>query len=713
VAVVSGGATTITAPSIALAVIIAATLVPVAAFVQQALLLAAAALLRTVSMLIEVHILSHAPLDPVYAGAALRIAGGIETDGLAVAGGPGSLLHWAAPSVFGSPELVAPGAVVSALILPGATVMARALATLLATAVSLVLITEVSRGASAIATTLGLKVLRAWLLLGLARETALDLRELDATGLPFALAMLAPVEANGQRALLTRHLDGVPTPTVEAATGLTAILVCAVATRVLSAAARPGLSILRRSRATDCPLAHGGPGRARWLWPPRSAVRAAATGSARLTGLLLLACVAVLAPPEVSAIGRPSAAATTGEALVDVVSSTVPDSRFPSSDESALVGDKAGDGVDEPSFHARLLHPPDSRPTATPWPTTSAQAPEQPFIDRPNSGAQAPSTGYVPERPGSVVTLRGRDYDYTLTVDGQETVIRGMGYNPWYSKLPPDDRRERYDRDFRAIVSVGVNTLEGWFQDEFDEVTLDAAHRHGLDVIMPFELNQDYDYGDPAVRASFRDQISAWVLRYRGHPAVLMWGPGNEVLHRLIFPSAVQGSRDALQEKRADEFAAFYVELIDVIHELDPDHPVVYRDAEDLYFARIRHALLRDGKPRPWFVYGTNVYTRRLAEVIRDWPTQGLDAPLLVSEFSPGGVGPAERPQMLGWYWAAIRAHPKRVIGGVVYTWATEGPEDLDRVFGLTDAMGRPVDGSLDALSRLFRPEELDPRGPT
>ena len=88
------------------------------------------------------------------------------------------------------------------------------------------------------------------------------------------------------------------------------------------------------------------------------------------------------------------------------------------------------------------------------------------------------------------------------------------------------------------------------------------------------------------------------MLRYRDHPAVLMWGPGNEVMHRLIFPTAVQGQRDPAREQRADDFAAFYVELIDMIHQLDPHHPVVYRDAEDLYFARFREALLTATAPR-------------------------------------------------------------------------------------------------------------------
>ena len=209
----------------------------------------------------------------------------------------------------------------------------------------------------------------------------------------------------------------------------------------------------------------------------------------------------------------------------------------------------------------------------------------------------ATATASVPA--GSRVAVGGSNYQYTFQVNGRPWVVRGMGYNPWYAALPVEERQARYRRDFSAMREIGVNTLEGWFQDQFDEVTLEEANRQGLKVIMPFELNQDYDYADPAIRARFRAEVTAWVLRYRDNPAVLMWGPGNEVLHRLIFPTAVQGQRDPAREQRADDFAAFYVELMDLIHQLDPNHPVIYRDAEDLYLARFRAQLIQQPAPRP------------------------------------------------------------------------------------------------------------------
>jgi len=182
-----------------------------------------------------------------------------------------------------------------------------------------------------------------------------------------------------------------------------------------------------------------------------------------------------------------------------------------------------------------------------------------------------------------------------------------------------------------------------------------------------------------------------------------MWAPGNEVLHRLIYPTLVRGSVDPDMELRAEDFAAFYVKVIDGIHELDPDHPVLYRDAEDGYVDRLATERKRDGVARQWLIYGANVYTPRIEQIARDWSAQTLGAPILFSEFAPTGMSAQDRPRRMEWIWKVIRSRPTMVLGGVVYTWSTNGPEDLDRVFGLTDGDGHPVDGCVDALSRMFQ----------
>jgi hypothetical protein len=300
------------------------------------------------------------------------------------------------------------------------------------------------------------------------------------------------------------------------------------------------------------------------------------------------------------------------------------------------------------------------------------------------------------------VAFVGRAYDYKLFVDGQPQVVQGMGYNVQYRGLPDDERVRLYDRDFARIRALGVNVIFGWFQDQFDEVMLDAAARHGLGVGVPFELNQDLDYADPAVCAGLRGAMLEQVMRYRSHPAVWFWTPGNEVIHRLIFPSWLRHQTDPAREARADSFARCYVSLIDAIHAIDPDHPVIYRDAEEVYLGRIRDELQRDGLTRPWFAYGANVYTQRLGEILQNWPRQGLDVPLLLAEFAPGGTGPADRPEGLRKMWQTIRAYPHWVMGGAVYAWSSDGPEELDRVFGLVDRNDQPRDAALATIGELF-----------
>jgi beta-galactosidase/beta-glucuronidase len=296
------------------------------------------------------------------------------------------------------------------------------------------------------------------------------------------------------------------------------------------------------------------------------------------------------------------------------------------------------------------------------------------------------------------------DGTWQYIVDGTTETIRGVGYNPQYAGLSPLERAATYDRDFADMHRLGVNTIEGWFEPQFDSVTLDSAARNGIGVMMPFELNQDWDYTNANVTASILDHVSAYVEKYKDHPAVRMWSPGNENLHRILYAHWVSQVNDPNARARAQAFAAFLPVLVDRIHELDPNHPVVYRDAEDVYLSWITGPFSQDGVDRPWLVYGANVYsTTRLQQIVANWPNQWPGRPLLISEFAPGGVGPTERPLGFQQQWNVIRSRPDDVLGGLAYAWATNGPEDLDRVFGLVDPNGVPTDGALAALSAVYQ----------
>jgi hypothetical protein len=164
---------------------------------------------------------------------------------------------------------------------------------------------------------------------------------------------------------------------------------------------------------------------------------------------------------------------------------------------------------------------------------------------------------------------------WTYLVDGQPDAIRGVGYNPQYAALSSPERVQLYQRDFAAMHQLGINTIEGWFEWQFDEVTLQAANRNEIGVIMPFELNQDWPYDDPNVRQSILDHITAFVERYKNSPAVRMWAPGNENLHRILYPRWVSREGDPSARARADAVAAFLPERGDPLHQLGPDHTVL------------------------------------------------------------------------------------------------------------------------------------------
>src|SRR5579859_802773 len=322
------------------------------------------------------------------------------------------------------------------------------------------------------------------------------------------------------------------------------------------------------------------------------------------------------------------------------------------------------------------------------------------WFDEQSSAMPPPVAG--PSR----VQIVGTAYHYTYVVNGQPEVIKGMGLNTQYSQqLTPPERAAQLDSDMQALQALGVNTVLGWDPAEFDGVLLDAAQKYGIGVVMPFDLDPEADYADPGVRQQLHDEVLAWVARYRAYPAMRMWGLGNEVLHKIVHPAWV-GPQDPQRERNAEAFSDWLVETADAIHAADPDHPVTYRSAEDAFVDWVAAAMQRrGGGPRSWFVWGTNCYQDYLAHIVDHWSESGLQSALWVSEFAPGGLAVPDRPAGFSAMWAAIRHDPDWVLGGAVYAWTRNGPEGVDRNFGLTDD-GVPVDGrSLEMLSALFHTE--------
>lgn len=305
-------------------------------------------------------------------------------------------------------------------------------------------------------------------------------------------------------------------------------------------------------------------------------------------------------------------------------------------------------------------------------------------------------------QPSVVTVERTGDSSYRYLVNGTPQLFIGMGYNPIYRDLEYEERATMYDRDFRMLCEAGVNHIVGWDadkgyeQDKFDELTLDYAYKYGIGVVMPFYLPADGDYRDASFRETLLNEAREKIERFKNHPAIRMWGVGNEVL------------LDMTNRRMRIPFGRFYLQLADLFHALDPNHPVIYRESGDYFIPAIRSVLKDPSSPRPWLLYGMNIYDSDELERILDvWPSAGLNRAIIVSEFGAEPTDDFDRAEGYAFMWRTIRDHPDYVLGGAPYAWTTAGPEPTDIIWGLMDRYSDPVDDTLRLLAEEWRRESL------
>jgi hypothetical protein len=82
------------------------------------------------------------------------------------------------------------------------------------------------------------------------------------------------------------------------------------------------------------------------------------------------------------------------------------------------------------------------------------------------------------------------------------------------------------------LVSVGGNSIRRWSTGPDTMNLLDRAHRAGVSVCLGLNMERErhgFDYDDKDAVAAQLARMRDEVLKYKDHPAVLMWGIGNEL----------------------------------------------------------------------------------------------------------------------------------------------------------------------------------------
>ena len=148
----------------------------------------------------------------------------------------------------------------------------------------------------------------------------------------------------------------------------------------------------------------------------------------------------------------------------------------------------------------------------------------------------------------SKVELINQSGKYQLSIDGKPFYIKGAGLELG---------------SIKSLADYGGNAFRTWRLDNGEKSgleILDEAHRHGLMVCMGLDVARErhgFDYSDKQAVAAQLAAMERDVLALKDHPALLMWGIGNELNLRHSNPRVWDAVND----------------IVKMIHRLDPNHP--------------------------------------------------------------------------------------------------------------------------------------------
>ena len=252
------------------------------------------------------------------------------------------------------------------------------------------------------------------------------------------------------------------------------------------------------------------------------------------------------------------------------------------------------------------------------------------------------------------VEIRKTGDRYQLYVDQQAFYINGAGLE--------FGNQEK-------LAEHGGNSFRTWRTEngkDSGKAVLDRALKNGLYVTMGLEVARErhgFDYNDPAAVARQLAEIKAEVLKYKDHPALIIWGIGNELNLNAKNPKVW----DAVNE------------ISKMIHQVDPNHLTT------TMLAGINADLVRRVKTQAadLDLMGIQMYADiiNLPRYLRE---TGWTGPYMVTEWGATGhweVGktgwgaPLENNSAtkadfyLKRFEAVIRSDQKQCVGSYVFLW--------------------------------------------
>jgi len=290
------------------------------------------------------------------------------------------------------------------------------------------------------------------------------------------------------------------------------------------------------------------------------------------------------------------------------------------------------------------------------------------------------------------VELNKTDDGWQLLRDGKPYFIRGAGGKTALQEL----------------AAAGGNSIRTWGSDDIDTL-LDEAHALGLSVTVGIWLGHErhgFDYSDEAqVKAQFEKARQA-VLRYKDHPALLLWGVGNEM------EGFASGDNPAIWKAVND--------IASMIKDLDPAHPTMTITAE-IGGGRIS-SIAKYGTAID--IHGINSYGGS-PSIPERYRANGGTKPYMLTEFGPPGTweigkndwgavteltSTQKALQYKKSYQQGVLSAPDLALGSYVFIWGYK-MEATATWFGMFLPDGSSL-AAVDAMTELWSgkpPENLAP----
>jgi hypothetical protein len=250
----------------------------------------------------------------------------------------------------------------------------------------------------------------------------------------------------------------------------------------------------------------------------------------------------------------------------------------------------------------------------------------------------------------------------------------------------------------KLLVESGGNSVRTWGADKLDPV-LAEAHELGLTVTVGIWLGHErhgFSYNDADQVAEQYEKARQTILRYKDHPAVLMWGIGNEM------EGYEQGDNAAIWSAINN--------IANLAKKIDPGHPTMTVVAE-IGGNRVKniHRLCPDID-----IVGINCYGG-IGTLPERYKAAGGTKPYVVTEFGPPGTWEQKKnawgvvPELTSTekaehyrraYKLAIASQPGRCLGSYVFHWGNK-QEATATWFGMLLPDGKRL-GAVDVMTEVW-----------